>query len=43
MLRAYRAGTAGDLEGLMTIAAQPLSDADIEDLAHYLASLAPAP
>jgi cytochrome c553 len=43
MLRAYRAGTAGDLEGLMTIAAQPLSDADIENLAHYLASLAPAP
>jgi cytochrome c553 len=43
MLRAYRAGTAGDLEGLMTIAAQPLSDADIESLAHYLASLTPAP
>ena len=43
MLRAYRAGTAGDLEGLMTIAAQPLSDADVESLAHYLASLAPAP
>jgi len=27
----------------MTIAAQPLSDADVESLAHYLASLAPAP
>jgi cytochrome c553 len=43
MLRAYKEGTAGDLEGLMTIAAQPLTDADIENLAHYLASLAPAP
>ena len=37
MLRAYRAQTAGDLEGLMTQAAQPLSDADIESLAHYMA------
>lgn len=39
MLRAYRAQTAGDLEGLMTQAAQPLSDADIEHLAHFLAGL----
>lgn len=37
MLRAYRAQTAGDLEGLMTQAAQPLNDADIERLAHFLA------
>lgn len=36
-LRAYKAQTAGDLEGLMTQAAQPLSDADIERLAHFLA------
>ena len=43
LLRAYRAGTAGDLEGLMTLAAQPLSDADIENLAHYIAGLTPAP
>ena len=37
MLRAYKAQTAGDLEGLMTQAAQPLSDADIERLAHFVA------
>lgn len=36
-LRAYRAQTAGDLEGLMTQAAQALSDADIERLAHFMA------
>ncbi len=33
----YKAQTAGDLEGLMTQAAQPLSDADIERLAHFIA------
>jgi cytochrome c553 len=43
MLRAYRAGTAGDLEGLMTIAAQPLTETDIESLAHYIGGLTPAP
>jgi len=43
LLRAYKAQTAGDLEGLMTQAAQPLSEADIENLAHFMASLAPAP
>lgn len=43
MLRAYKEGTAGDLEGLMTIAAQPLTETDIESLAYYLASLTPAP
>jgi len=37
LLRAYKAQTAGDLEGLMTQAAQPLSDADIERLAHFMA------
>jgi cytochrome c553 len=37
LLRAYRAQTAGDLEGLMTQAAQPLSDEDIERLAHFMA------
>ena len=42
-LHAYRAGTAGDLEGLMTVAARLLSDADIENLAHYMAGLAPVP
>jgi cytochrome c553 len=37
LLRAYKTQTAGDLEGLMTQAAQPLSDADIESLAHAMA------
>ena len=37
LLRAYKAQTAGDLEGLMTQAAQPLSDADIDNLAHAMA------
>lgn len=39
MLRAYKAQTAGDLEGLMTQAAQPLSEADIERLVHFMAGL----
>ena len=45
MLRAYKAQTAGDLEGLMTQAAQPLSADDIENLAHFMAisPAAPAP
>jgi cytochrome c553 len=38
LLRAYKAQTAGDLEGLMTQAAQPLSEADIESLAHFMAT-----
>jgi cytochrome c553 len=42
LLRAYKLQTAGDLEGLMTQAAQPLSDADIENLAHSMA-MWPAP
>jgi cytochrome c553 len=42
MLRAYRARTAADLEGLMTEAAQPLTEEDIENLAHYLAGLSPS-
>lgn len=43
LLRAYKAQTAGDLEGLMTQAAQPLSEADIENLVHFMATLPPAP
>jgi len=43
LLRAYKAQTAGDLEGLMTQAAQPLTDADIENLAHFMAILPAAP
>jgi cytochrome c553 len=38
-LRGYRAKTTSDLDGMMTMVAQPLSDADIENLTHFLASL----
>lgn len=41
-LRAYKRQTAADLDGTMTMAAQPLAEADIEALAHYLARLTPA-
>lgn len=40
-LTAFRAGTRGDLDGVMSSAAQNLSDPDIQVLAQYLASLAP--
>lgn len=43
LLRGFKAQTAGDLDGTMTTAAQPLTDADIENLAHYIADLPPAP
>jgi cytochrome c553 len=43
LLHAYKAQTAGDLDGLMTMAAQPLTEADIESLAHYMADLSSAP
>ena len=43
LLRAYKAQTAADLDGTMTMAVQPLSEADIENLAHYIAGLAPTP
>ena len=43
LLRAYKAQTAADLEGFMTMAAQPLSEEDIEALAHYIATLPAAP
>jgi cytochrome c553 len=39
LLRAFKAQTASDLDGAMTMAAQPLSDSDIENLVHYLSSL----
>lgn len=43
LLRAYRASTAADLDGNMTMAAQALTDADIESLAHHIADLRVAP
>jgi cytochrome c553 len=41
LLRGFRDGTASDLDGTMTMAARPLSPEDVENLAHFLASLAP--
>jgi len=43
MLRAFKAQTAGDLDGTMTTSAQPLSEEDIENLAHFMATLPPLP
>jgi cytochrome c553 len=43
LLRGFRDGTASDLDGTMTMAARPLSPEDVENLAHYLASLTPTP
>jgi cytochrome c553 len=42
-LRAYKAQTRTDLEGSMTMAAQPLSAEDIEILARFIAQLRPLP
>jgi cytochrome c553 len=39
LLRAFKAQTAADLDGSMTMAAQPLTDEDIEHLVHFMASL----
>ena len=43
LLRGFKAQTAGDLDGTMTTAVQPLSESDIESLAHYMATLPAAP
>ncbi len=43
LLRGFKAQTAGDLDGTMTTAAQPLSETDIENLAHFMVTLPPAP
>ena len=37
-LLGFKAATRGDIDGNMTSAAQPLSDADIDTLAQYAAS-----
>jgi cytochrome c553 len=39
LLRGFKARTAADLDGTMTIAAQPLSQDDIVSLVHFIASL----
>jgi cytochrome c553 len=42
-LRSFKASTRGELDGVMTSAAQPLSEPDIEVLADYLSSLPVSP
>jgi cytochrome c553 len=42
-LRGYKAKTASDLDGMMTMVAQPLTDADVENLTHFMASLGDEP
>ena len=42
-LRGYKSKTTSDLDGMMTMVAQPLTEADIENLVHFMASLATAP
>lgn len=39
LLRAFKARTASDLDGTMTVATQPLTDDEIVNLAHFLAAL----
>ena len=39
LLRSFKAKTATDLDGLMTMSAQPLQEEDIVNLVHFLASL----
>lgn len=38
-LRGYKEKTTSDLDGMMTMVAQPLTEADIENLTHFMASL----
>ena len=40
-LAGYRTKTTSDLDGMMTMIAQSLSDEDIENLVHFMASVAP--
>jgi len=39
LIRGFKEKTASDLDGTMTMSAQPLTDGDIEVLAHFAASL----
>ncbi len=43
LLRGFKAKTASDLDGTMTMAVQPLRGDDIENLVHYMASLGASP
>ena len=39
LLRGFKAKTASDLDGTMTMAAQPLQEEDVLNLVHFMASL----
>ena len=41
-LRGYRAKTTSDLDGMMTMVSQSLSEEDIQNLVHFIAGLAPS-
>ena len=43
LLRGFKAKTSSDLDGTMTIAAQPLSDEEIQSLVQFIASLGAGP
>lgn len=43
LLRGFKAKTASDLDGTMTVATQPLQDDEIVSLVHFLASLGDDP
>jgi cytochrome c553 len=43
LLRGFKAKTASDLDGTMTMAAQPLREEDIENLVHFMAGFRAAP
>ena len=43
LLRGFKARTAADLDGTMTMATQPLTETDIESLVHFIASLGAEP
>jgi cytochrome c553 len=43
LLRGFKAKTASDLDGTMTMAAQPLREEDIESLVHFIATLGAEP
>lgn len=43
LLRAFKAKTASDLDGTMTVATQPVREEDIEALVHFMATLGTEP
>src|SRR5262249_39321121 len=43
LLRGFKAKTVADLDGTMTMAAQPLSEEEIVSLVHFMASLGSTP